>query len=77
MPFTADKSLDPETLKIAQEAFDLAWGEITADLDGAATPATRDVLAKRIIAAAQESGERDPARLKAHALAGFALSKSA
>lgn len=72
MPFTAYKpNLSPDTLEAAQQAFDRAWAEILAAQDGYDMQSARDLLAKRIMQAALEQGERDPARLKAHALEGF------
>ena len=72
MPFTAyQTTLDPETLKAAQQAFDLAWTEIIALPNGLDTQLARDLLAKRIISAAIEHGVRDPDRMKAYALAGL------
>jgi hypothetical protein len=69
MPFTTYKeALDPETMKAARAAFDLASSEISVQpVAGAA----RDLLAKRIIEAALQSDECDPKQLKAYALAGF------
>ena len=72
MPFTPYKSsLDPEALHAALEAFELAWAEIMAVPDAYDTDLARNVLARRIIEAAMENGERDPERLKAYALKGF------
>jgi hypothetical protein len=73
MPFTPYKSvIDPETLKALQEAFDQALAEVLASPDGSVDEQqARDVIAKRIVEVAQEQGERDPVRLKRHALQGF------
>ena len=70
MPFTPYRSsFDPETLQVLQKAFDMAWAEAVA-LPGVKIDeqTTRELIAKRIVAAAQENGERAPARLKRHAL---------
>lgn len=72
MPFTPYKSsLDPQAMHAALDAFELAWAEVIALPDGYDTTTTRDQLAKRIIKAAIENGEREPERLKAYALEGF------
>ena len=75
MPFTPYKSsFDPETLQVLQEAFDMAMADVLASQAGSIDEQqARDVIAKRIVTAAQEIGERDPERLKAYALEGFAL----
>jgi hypothetical protein len=74
MPFTSYTStLGPETLMVAQEAFASAWAEILAAPDGYDLQLAHDLLAKRIMQAALEQGERDPVRLKAYALEGFSL----
>jgi hypothetical protein len=71
MPFTPYKSvLSPYDLAAAQQAFDLAWAEVET-VEGYDMQLARDLLAKRIIEAIQEHGERDPDRLKAYALEGF------
>ena len=68
MPFTPYLStFDPETLQVLQKAFDMAWAEAVAEPNIDEQKA-RDVIAKRIVAAAREDGERNPARLKRHAL---------
>ncbi|HUE72753.1 MAG TPA: hypothetical protein VMP01_17840 [Pirellulaceae bacterium] len=72
MPFTPYKTnLDPESLRAAQDAFDLAWAEIRKVPDGCDMQLARDLLAKLIIEAAVEQGEREPEKLKAYALDGF------
>jgi hypothetical protein len=79
MPFTQYQSIfDPETLQILQEAFDMAWSEV-ATLPSVAidVQSARDVIAKRIVTAAQENGELNPSRLKTYALAGFNPRQSA
>jgi hypothetical protein len=73
MPFTPYRStFGPETLSALQEAFDMAFTEVLAapdpDMD---EQVTRDLIAQRIVEAAQEHGERDPVRLKDYALQGF------
>lgn len=71
-------TFDPETTSALVAAFEAAWetviksGSPLAAADRAA--ATRDLLAKRIIASAQ-SGERDPKRLKEDALAALTASR--
>jgi hypothetical protein len=74
MPFTPYKSsFDPETLQVLQEAFDMAMADVLASQAGSIDEQqARDVIAKRIVNAAQERGERDPNRLKVYALQGFA-----
>jgi hypothetical protein len=65
-------SFNPETLLALQEAFDMAWAEaailpiVSTDAQGA-----RDLIARRIVAAAQKNGEIDPARLRDYALLAF------
>jgi hypothetical protein len=58
-------SYDPETLKVATDAFDAAWAEYRALLliEPVDVATTRSVMARRIMAALGE-GERDPAELK-------------
>jgi hypothetical protein len=57
-------SFDPETVAILNEAFEKAW----QDLDHlTANPATRSVLATRLIALLNE-GERNPSRLATKAV---------
>lgn len=73
-PYKAN--LDPATMGAALEAFELAWAEIMARPDGYDVPMARDLLAKRIIEAALENGERDPERLKDYALDGFSPHQS-
>ena len=73
MPFTAHKSaFSPDELKALQEAFELAWSDIALEPVIANDPdSARELLAQRIVAAAKEHGERDPERLKRHALKAF------
>jgi hypothetical protein len=72
MPFCQYRaSFDPETLAVLQTVFDTAWAELLATgsvlVSDANRDQTRTMLAKRIIAAA-ENGERDQATLKLAAL---------
>jgi hypothetical protein len=60
-------SFGPEALEVLGKAFDMA---IAALHDSGQPDAVREVIAKRIIKAAQK-GERDPAKLCAIALAAF------
>ena len=73
MPFTAHKSsFNPEDLELLQEAFELAWSDIALVPIISSDPhSARELLAQRIVAAAKEHGERDPERLKRHALKAF------
>ena len=67
-------SLDSATLEMLDQILEEAWQELLtrqgmrADLED--EQANRDLLARRLIEAA-EDGERDPVRLKQHALAGL------
>jgi hypothetical protein len=76
LSFLSKTSFDPEITDILASAFDVAWqriqnsGSPLAADDAAA--ATRETLAKTIIAAAQ-AGERDKNRLVESALSGLAL----
>jgi hypothetical protein len=73
MPFTTHKNaLDPHDLAAAQEAFDAAWAMIEAMQGGYDLQLARNLIAKRIVACIAENGDRDPERLKAYALEGFA-----
>ena len=63
--FTQPGAFDPEAIAVMSEAFEAACKE----LDEVGQPKVApEVIAGRIIAAAR-SGERDPARLRAAALA--------
>ena len=65
-----DRSYDPELLKLMQTAFDEAWGMHgfgTGTAHEPAQTAAREHLAKAILDMV-DHGERDPARIKAHAL---------
>jgi hypothetical protein len=79
MPFKPYKSsFDPETLQALQDAFDMALAEVLASPEGSINEQqARDAIATRIVAAARESGERDPDRLKAYALVNFNPRQSA
>jgi hypothetical protein len=74
--FLSETSFDPEITDILAAAFDVAWerlrnsGSPLAAVEAAA--ATRETLAKHIIAAAQR-GERDQNRLVEGALAQLAF----
>jgi hypothetical protein len=54
---------DPPTLAMLRNVLDDAWSRLPAGQ----TEVTRSLLAQRILRAAK-AGERDPARLRAHAL---------
>ena len=72
MPFTPYKSnLDPETLRAAQEAFDMGWAEIQKVPGGYDLDLARNLLAKKIMECALEHGERDPELMKSCALEWF------
>jgi hypothetical protein len=62
--FRAYGAFEPEAIAAMSEAFEAAW-EVLHDT---CQPEVREVIAGRIIAAAR-FGERDPARLRAAALA--------
>lgn len=59
-------SYDPETLEILKSALDEAWSSLSPTQQAETTKST---LASRILKAAAK-GERDPIRLRAHALIG-------
>jgi hypothetical protein len=69
-------SFDPEMTDILASAFDIAWERIKNSASplasGEAVAATRETLAKNIIAAAHE-GERDKNRLIEGALSHLTL----
>jgi hypothetical protein len=75
--FLAEHSgaFDPNEIRILVAAFDKAWESVEASraLSGAEAESARAVLAKHIIAAA-ENGERDHGRLRDGAL--LALTQS-
>jgi hypothetical protein len=58
---------DPPTLAMLRNVLDDAWSRLPAGQ----TEVTRSVLAQRILRAAK-AGERDPARLRARAIARVA-----
>jgi hypothetical protein len=68
-----DSAFDPETIRLLTSAFEEAWRAIdrTSSI-GPEVDATRDKLARLIIAAAQ-SGQRDPIKLRDDAIAFFRL----
>ena len=75
MPFTPYQSeFDADTLRVLHEAFDRACLALL-DLPDVHIDEqmARDLIARRIVAAAHEHGERDPKRLKDYALEGFSL----
>jgi len=61
-------AFDPKAIEAMSEAFDAACSVV--HYAGQPSEVVREVLAQRIIGAAT-SGERDPLRLKAAALAGL------
>jgi len=65
MPVTKDHLYGSETLAISKLAFEEACAALPPKLD---SQSTRTFLAERILKAAAD-GERDPMRLKDHALA--------
>jgi hypothetical protein len=65
--FVKPGEFEPEAITVMSEAFEVAC----KDLDDTGQPkVVLEVIAERIIAAAR-IGERDPARLRAAALAGL------
>jgi hypothetical protein len=58
---------EPSTLKMLQEVFRASWEAVEHT---APAPATREILARRIMACAAD-GETDPQKLMAHALEGI------
>ncbi|MEX2480208.1 MAG: hypothetical protein WD928_05040 [Gammaproteobacteria bacterium] len=73
MPFAPyQSSFNSDSLRILQEAFDQAWAEVAASpsvtLD---EQAARNMIANRIVHAWRDQGERDPERLKQHAVEGL------
>lgn len=67
-------SLDSATLEMLDQILEEAWQELLVGrgkrADLADEQANRDLMARRLMEAA-EDGERDPVRLKQHALAGL------
>jgi hypothetical protein len=76
IPFLSTSSFDPEITNVLVAAFDHAWERIENSgsplATGAAATATREKLAKHIIALAK-AGERDEKRLIEGALALLAF----
>ena len=73
MPFTPYESeFDADTLRVLHDAFDMACLEIL-DLPEVHIDEqmARDLIARRIVAAAHEHRERDPDRLVRYALEAF------
>lgn len=74
-PFLGTAAFDPETTAALASAFDKAWETVKRSgsplAKGGNTEATREELAKHIVAAAHE-GERDPQRLVERALSHLA-----
>ena len=73
MPFTPYQSdFDADTLQVLQSAFDRACLALL-DLPDVHIDEqmARDLIARRIVAAAHEHGERDPDRLVRYALEAF------
>jgi hypothetical protein len=74
MPFRSfiqPGAFEPEAIAAMSEAFEAACNELN---EAGQPKVAREVIAGRIIAAAR-SGERDPARLRAAALAGLSDKK--
>jgi hypothetical protein len=65
-PFIQPGAFEPEAIEAMSEAFEAAMNELQ---DGGGD-VTRELVARRIIAAAR-FGERDPVRLRAAALRGL------
>jgi hypothetical protein len=59
---------DPETIELMRKALDDAWATLPANRQAIMS---RTLMAERILAAAK-LGERDPIRLRAHALISIA-----
>ncbi len=74
MPFREYQStLDPNALVVLTEAFDAAWSDLQASsgYGMAEEVAARDMLARRLIAAAIKLGAEDAEKLKSMALEGL------
>jgi hypothetical protein len=63
MENTRDPFFDPETIAMLKGALDEAWSCLPAGQ----TAVTQSLLAERILKAARD-GERDPDRLRTHAI---------
>ena len=59
-----DRTFDPETIELMKSVLDAAWASLPAEQQA---NISQTALAERILRAAGQ-GERDPARLRAHAL---------
>ncbi len=70
MPFKSTTAFDPNTLELLQRAHEEACLWLTGKDGIGPDEETRTVLALRIIEVA-ETGEREPQKLKAYALAGL------
>ena len=67
-------NLQPEALAVLQQAFDDACAKLQErPFEGMDEQLARDMIAKRIIEAAIERGERNPASLRRYALDAFEL----
>jgi hypothetical protein len=65
LPFVRpETTLDPDAVAIMSSAFDAALASLN---DQNQSPTVREIIAKRIIAAAMK-GERDPERLRQEAI---------
>jgi hypothetical protein len=64
MPESTPAFFDPKTVAMLREVLDDAW----ALLPAGKTSVSRSMLAERILRAAK-AGERNPAKLRAHAIA--------
>ena len=65
LPFVRpETTFDPDTVAIMSSAFDAALASLN---DQNQSPTIREIIAKRIIAAAMK-GERDPERLRQEAI---------
>lgn len=65
MPEATPAFFDPNTVAMLREVLDDAWSRLPAGQ----TNVNRSMLAERILEAAK-AGERNPAKLRAHAIAG-------
>ncbi len=71
LPFTPTTNVFyDETTRLLGDAYDAACAEL-----GQLTPEAREIIAMRIMAAA-ETGERDPTRLRNAALDGLGIRKA-
>jgi hypothetical protein len=64
MPESTPAFFDPKTIAMLREVLDDAWSLLPAGQTGV----SRSMLAERILGAAK-AGERNPAKLRAHAIA--------